>query len=79
MGIALPGGKNSISPIPSSLSAPIISMLQRHFKIGYARAGRLIDLLERAHIVGPHVGSRSRDVLASRDDLIRLGLIREEE
>jgi S-DNA-T family DNA segregation ATPase FtsK/SpoIIIE len=56
-----------------------VSMLQRHFKIGYARAGRLIDLLERAHIVGPHVGSRSRDVLASRDDLIRLGLIREEE
>ncbi len=56
-----------------------VSMLQRHFKIGYARAGRLIDLLERAHIVGPHVGSRSRDVLASRDDLIRLGLIKEEE
>ncbi|HPV14096.1 MAG TPA: DNA translocase FtsK 4TM domain-containing protein [Candidatus Cloacimonadota bacterium] len=56
-----------------------VSMLQRHFKIGYARAGRLVDLLERAHIVGPHAGSKSRDVLASRDDLIRLGFIREEE
>jgi S-DNA-T family DNA segregation ATPase FtsK/SpoIIIE len=53
-------------------------MLQRHFKIGYARAGRLIDLLERARIIGPHLGSKSRDVLATRDELIRLGLIRED-
>ncbi len=56
-----------------------VSMLQRHFKIGYARAGRIIDLLERAHIIGPHLGSKSRDVLATRDDLIRLGFIKEEE
>ncbi|MCB5228499.1 MAG: DNA translocase FtsK [Candidatus Cloacimonetes bacterium] len=55
-----------------------VSMLQRHFKIGYARAGRLIDLLERAHIVGPHLGSKSRDVLATREDLVRMGLAREE-
>ena len=38
-----------------------VSMLQRHFKIGYARAGRIIDLLERAQIVGPQLGSKSRD------------------
>jgi S-DNA-T family DNA segregation ATPase FtsK/SpoIIIE len=56
-----------------------VSMLQRHFKIGYARAGRLIDLLERAHVVGPHLGSKSRDVIANRDDLIRLGVINEED
>ena len=55
-----------------------VSMLQRHFKIGYARAGRLIDLLERAHIVGPHLGSKSRDVLATCEDLVRMGLAREE-
>jgi len=46
-----------------------VSMLQRHFKIGYARAGRLIDLLERARVIGPHVGSKSRDVLMSMEDL----------
>lgn len=52
-----------------------VSMLQRHFKIGYARAGRLIDLLERARIVGPHLGSKSRDVLADREYLIQMGLM----
>jgi S-DNA-T family DNA segregation ATPase FtsK/SpoIIIE len=51
-----------------------VSMLQRHFKIGYARAGRLIDLLERARIIGPHLGSKSRDVLADRDYLEQIGL-----
>jgi DNA segregation ATPase FtsK/SpoIIIE, S-DNA-T family len=55
-----------------------VSMLQRHFRIGYARAGRLIDLLERAHIIGPHVGSKSRDVLATNEELIQRGIIREE-
>jgi len=56
-----------------------VSMLQRHFKIGYARAGRLVDLLERAQIVGPHLGSKSRDVIATREDLIRMGVMREED
>jgi len=45
-----------------------VSMFQRHFKIGYARAGRLIDLLERAGVVGPHVGSKPRDVLMTMED-----------
>lgn len=51
-----------------------VSMLQRHFKIGYARAGRLIDMLEKAHIVGPHLGSKSRDVLATMNDLKVYGI-----
>jgi S-DNA-T family DNA segregation ATPase FtsK/SpoIIIE len=51
-----------------------VSMLQRHFKIGYARAGRLIDMLEKAHIVGPHLGSKSRDVLATLNDLKMYGI-----
>ncbi|MDD4224624.1 MAG: DNA translocase FtsK [Candidatus Cloacimonetes bacterium] len=55
-----------------------VSMLQRHFRIGYARAGRLIDLLERARIIGPHLGSKSRDVLASSEDLVQRGILREE-
>lgn len=61
-----------------SANTASVSMLQRHFKIGYSRAGRLIDLLERAHIIGPHLGSKSRDVLANRDDLVRMGLARED-
>jgi S-DNA-T family DNA segregation ATPase FtsK/SpoIIIE len=56
-----------------------VSMLQRHFKIGYARAGRLIDLLERARVIGPHVGSKSRDVIATREDLIHLGVYNEND
>jgi len=42
-----------------------VSMLQRRFKIGYARAGRLIDMLERAGICGPHQGSKPREVIGT--------------
>ena len=52
-----------------------VSMLQRHFKIGYARAGRLVDMLEQAGIIGPHVGSKSREVLASEEDMKIYGYI----
>ena len=41
------------------------SLLQRRLKIGYNRAGRLIDQLERANIVGPFEGSKARQVLMS--------------
>jgi len=61
-----------------SANVASVSMLQRHFKIGYSRAGRLIDLLERARVIGPHLGSKSRDVLANREDLIRMGLLSED-
>jgi S-DNA-T family DNA segregation ATPase FtsK/SpoIIIE len=40
-----------------------VSGLQRRFKIGYARAGRLIDAMEQRGVVGPHVGPKSRDVI----------------
>ncbi|MCK4352143.1 DNA translocase FtsK 4TM domain-containing protein [candidate division WOR-3 bacterium] len=45
-----------------------VSLLQRHFKIGYARAGRIIDQLERAGVIGPYVGSKSREVLIPRNE-----------
>lgn len=46
-----------------------ISMLQRRFRIGYARAARLIDMMELQGIVGPYQGSKPREVLRTIDDL----------
>ena len=40
-----------------------VSILQRRLKVGYSRAARLIDQLERAGVVGPFDGSRARAVL----------------
>ena len=44
------------------------SMIQRKFSIGYNRAGRLMDQLEKAGIVGPAKGSKPREVLCISDD-----------
>ena len=46
-----------------------VSLLQRRFKIGYARAGRIIDQLERAGVIGPYEGSKAREVLVEQGDL----------
>jgi DNA segregation ATPase FtsK/SpoIIIE, S-DNA-T family len=49
-----------------------VSAVQRRFRVGYSRAGRIIDALERRGVVGPYEGSKSRQVIATELDLGRI-------
>ncbi|PIE52387.1 cell division protein FtsK [Candidatus Fermentibacteria bacterium] len=65
-----PGELNYDDPLLEEVKKAVIvqqrasvSMVQRQFRVGYARAGKLIDMLEKQGVVGPHVGSKPRQVL----------------
>ena len=54
------------------------SLLQRRLRLGYARAGRIIDEMEQRGIVGPHEGSKPRQVLITRQQWLEMNMNREE-
>jgi S-DNA-T family DNA segregation ATPase FtsK/SpoIIIE len=47
-------------------------MLQRRLRLGYTRAGRLIDMLERRGVISGYEGSKPRQVLISEGDVARV-------
>ena len=49
-----------------------VSMLQRRLRVGYTRAGRLIDMLERRGVVGPYEGSKPRQLLVKPGERVDL-------
>jgi len=46
-----------------------VSLIQRRLRVGYSRAGRILDQLEQAGVVGPFEGSKAREVMMDDDDL----------
>ena len=55
------------------------SLLQRRLRLGYARAGRLIDQLEQMGVVGPHEGSKPRAVLITYQQYLERNMQRADE
>ncbi len=47
-----------------------VSYIQRRMKIGYARAGRIMDLMEERGIVGPYQGSKPRDLIVDAQEYL---------
>lgn len=56
-----------------------VSVLQRRLRLGYARAARLIDMMEQEGIVGPYSGSKARELLVNREEWIKQNMQKGEE
>lgn len=55
-----------------------VSMIQRRLKVGYSRAGRIVDQMEARGIIGPHEGSKPRQVLITKQQLYEMSMHEEE-
>lgn len=55
-----------------------VSLIQRRLRVGYARAGRLIDQMEQMGIIGPHAGSKSRQVLMTYNQWLERNMNKQE-
>jgi S-DNA-T family DNA segregation ATPase FtsK/SpoIIIE len=54
----------------------LITLIQRRMRLGYARAARIVDMMEQEGIVGPADGSKPRDLLVGPEVLESLGALR---
>ena len=55
------------------------SLLQRRLRLGYARAGRLVDQLEQKGVIGPHEGSKPRQVLITYQQMLEMNLTNQDK
>lgn len=55
-----------------------VSMIQRRLKVGYSRAGRIVDQMEARGIIGPHEGSKPRQVLITKQQFYEMNMHAEE-
>ncbi|MDD3833299.1 MAG: DNA translocase FtsK, partial [Oscillospiraceae bacterium] len=84
-GSGMDGDDESDEMLPQAIEAVIengaasTSLLQRRLRLGYARAGRLIDEMEQRGIIGPYEGSKPRQVLITRQQWLEMNINRSEE
>jgi len=60
---------NDVARLIFNMQQCSTSVIQRRLKIGYARAARIVDQMERAGIVGPNNGAKGREILVTDDEL----------
>ena len=68
------GADRAIEVVVTAQTASV-SLLQRRLRVGYTRAGRLIDMLERRNIISPYEGSKPRRVLITEHELERVATV----